>query len=455
MSILNKKWKRGLVLLVLLIVLILIGKKVFGFFETSFETCDLGELNGQCGWSGFNGLEVVSNTAYDGVKSVKGNGGQAKHFGTLGYSDYLAIRIKTDDTFVSENKQTILGFFKDSTPYQYFTLKGTNFYKTASTTAPNLLFENVSPNTWQTFYFEWNGNDYKFKVGLNEQSSDWFNGEVQWTNGLDGFWIQSSGCEGHIYYDYITEEQQIAEEPLIYGDSPESGTEITNLDTDIIIKYEGFDWDIYSGFTLVMKEHNSKISSKALIYQSDDLDENGSGQVPVSGRMFGIDVNSRWDLEAIAFGSQLDVEGGMFLTGLGYVDFYTENLVYPDYYLNFNVEGLAQLYPFSEPENWYLENVDRFSEPTEFFTAVIGLVSPIFQKVGEFGTRTQIIFSTADAYQRGYALGEVFPKIKGYTEKISEFFGGFPIVSFFIAIILIMSAIFIIRLIMKFIPFFG
>lgn len=241
----------------------------------------------------------------------------------------------------------------------------------------------------------------------------------------------------------------------IWGIDPATGTEITDLNTEIEIGYEGFDWEIYEGFMVNFRDNKLGVVVNSIQFLADDLDPSGTGEKIINLQDFNFDSNGIWDLTGFGFGTHLDIEGGMFITTRGWIDFWTDDLIDPPYYLTINVEGLPDPYVFTEPEDWYSTNVERFDTPTTLFTSFVGLLSPIFEKVGDFGIRAQAMFDQNEAYDRGYSLGEIFPLLNGYIQKIDQFFGGFPLVSFFKYLILVMLAIFIIRVVMKFIPFFG
>lgn len=247
----------------------------------------------------------------------------------------------------------------------------------------------------------------------------------------------------------------LSQEVYIEGFSPASTTEITDLDQNITIKYYNFDWEIYNGFIVSFIDDKLGVVAESQQFLADDLSPTGSGQVVVNLQDFNIDTNGKWYLTALGFGTELDIQGGMFLTTRGYVDFWTDELVDPEYYLLINIEGFASPYTFTDPEDWYGVNVDRFDTPTDFFYDFVGLLTPIFEKISDFNLRSQSFFDKLESYDRGYALGEIFPLATGYVKKIESFFGGFPLIQFFIYAILTIIAIFIIRMTIKFIPFIG
>jgi hypothetical protein len=246
--------------------------------------------------------------------------------------------------------------------------------------------------------------------------------------------------------------------PMLFGISPLTGIEITDLTATFEFGYSSFDFDTssgYAGFVVNFKDNKIGANANSIQYLKNNLDPSGSGTKIITLSDFGFDSNGIWKFTGLGFGTHLDIEGGMFLTGRGYVDFWTDDLATPDYTLLINVPTLPTPYSFSEPTAWYETHQSRFATPTAFFADFVNLISPIFENVGEFGVRAQEFFNKTEAYDRGYALGAVFPIIGGYIQKIDLFFGGFPLASFLIYLILVMAGIFIIRVVMKFIPFFG
>lgn len=112
-------------------------------------------------------------------------------------------------------------------------------------------------------------------------------------------------------------------------------------------------------------------------------------------------------------------------------------------------------YNFSNPEDWYSTHTSRYATSTAFFSDFIGIMAPVFERVTGFAVGIKDIFNTDEAYETGYKFGAVLPAINGYIDRIDDFFGGFPLGTIFKWSIFVLVAIFIIRLIFKFIPFFG
>lgn len=241
-------------------------------------------------------------------------------------------------------------------------------------------------------------------------------------------------------------------EPQIIATSPTSGSTITSTSTNLIFNYLNLDWDTYDGFIINFKDSKG-VRATSKLFEEADLDPSGSGSETLPLSDFDIDQNGNWYLTGYAYGTTGQF-GGNPPVLYGTIDIYSDELVLDNYYLNFNVEGLSEPYTFASSTDWYSEKVDRFASPTAMFSAFVGLLAPIFEKVADFGTRVQGMLNQTEAYDRGFSLGEVFPILNGYVAKIDGFFGSFPLASFLKYACLIMLAIFIVRAVLHFIPFF-
>ena len=457
--------------LILGIVGLLLAGSVFAYtnylFIDWFNEYDIGPLRDQGGWSHYGyGWEVQDDYVFEGAKAIKceiTTGESCSGEKTVNQSDTgkmtAMVYIEDQET----NKQGMrIELYQGGTKKLDFSIQevegemrvyGETFdfaYIQIGTITTfgawfpvEIEWANGSPDSWR---FRWEDNDW----------TEWYEGRT-WSYldkvGLSGT-MAGSPARGIVFIDTI--DKEIVElEMIIQGLLPESGTEITDLDQNLIVKYQGFDWEIYSGFVVNFRDDKIGGLGNSQGFIADDLNPAGTGQVEVNLQDFEFDTNGQWHLTGSGFGTHLDIEGGMFLTTRGYIDFWTEELVSPSYYLTINVEALPTPYTFTDPDDWYSTSVLRFDTPTGFFTSFVGLMTPVFEKVGEFGIRTQTMFDQKEAYDKGYALGEIFPLINGYIEKIDLFFGGFPLASFLKYLILVMSAIFIVRTVMKFIPFLG
>jgi hypothetical protein len=428
------------------------------FLTDDFETYDYGTLAGQHDWIVSTTANVVSEETYTGSHAAYVVGGS---------SNILYKNATSED-------EGILSFWfypKDNNDWGFrgdSSIDGQwQFYTKVSNCAANYcdfsyfdggwqFYNTIHTLTWHFVSIRWHivGSDFKWTFKLD--TGDWqdeMNTQYQAAKYIDRIRFERSA--GEFYFDDIGGEITPSFEPRIIGLLPASATEITSPETTLTIKYQNFDWNTYDGFIVNFKDNKIGAVAQSQQFLAEDLNPSGTGQVEINLQNFEIDTNGAWYLTGLAFGTHLDIEAGMYLTTRGYIDFWSDELVETPYYLLINISELPAPYTFTEPNDWYSANSERFATATPFFTSFVGLLSPIFEKVGDFGTRVQNMFDQKEAYDKGFALGEVFPLINGYVQKIDLFFGGFPLVAFFKYLILIMLAIFIVRAVMKFIPFFG
>jgi len=417
-----------------------------------FEAYDLGNLTGQGDWvelpGGYDPLQVNTDDAQSGSKSIKGT---SDWTGNIRTESGVANGIQSFWFYIlpPPNHGLAFGFWENTT--RKFYLSGLAGADVRIMLDGSKEICEVIAEEWINLQIEWDAPTNK--VRFNCDLAGW--GEWENVTSFDYIEKFSIAFAKESFVDNLTGEYIPQME--IVGISPGTGTEITDFETNLTIEYRNFDWEIYSGFIVNFKDDKIDSLANSVLFEVDDdeLDPSGTGQKTISLNTFGIDTNGKWNLTGLGFGTKLDIEGGMYLTTRGYIDFWTNELVKEPYYLIINVSGLPEFYTFTDAPDWYSTNVDRFVTPTVFFTSVVGLMSPLFEKISEFGRRTLMLFDTNESYDRGFALGEIFPLINGYIEKIDLFFGGFPLGSFFKYLILLMFAGFIIRTILKFIPLFG
>jgi hypothetical protein len=242
--------------------------------------------------------------------------------------------------------------------------------------------------------------------------------------------------------------------PHITISSPASGSTITATSDTLSVNYYDIDPTIYKGILLNFRDEKLHASTKSYDYKLATGDT-GNGSFSVNTSEFGFDTNGHWDLHGLAYGVSLDIQGGAFLTTRGYTDVYSNELVDPAYYLIFNVAGYQTPFTFDDWTTWYGTNVSDYATPEPIATTLAGYLQPYFEKVGGFGSQASLYFNLNEAYDRGFGLGEIFPAMDGYVKKIDMFFGGFPLFTFFKYIIYTLIGIFVIRTILKFIPFIG
>jgi hypothetical protein len=242
--------------------------------------------------------------------------------------------------------------------------------------------------------------------------------------------------------------------PHIVISSPASGSTITATNDILSVNYYDIDPTLYKGILLNFRDDKLHASTKSYDYKLATGDT-GNGSFSVNTSEFDFDTNGHWDLHGLAYGVSLDIQGGAFLTTRGYVDVFSNELVDPAYYLIFNVAGYQTPFTFDDWATWYGTNVSDYATPEPIATTLAGYLRPYFEKVGGFGSQASLYFNLNEAYDRGFGLGEIFPAVDGYIKKIDMFFGGFPLFTFFKYIIYTLIGIFVIRTILKFIPFIG
>lgn len=220
--------------------------------------------------------------------------------------------------------------------------------------------------------------------------------------------------------------------------APVNGSTITTFATNLEVSWTGIDSDYWTNLKIAFNDYQIGETSK--IYDKELDADSGSFSIPLA--TFEITKNGLWTLSAIV---ENETE----------INFDIAN---PTYALTFDVEGLATPYAFTGWEDWYDANVENYEAPTEWATAMVGFLEPIFEKIGEFGNRITSYLNISNAYEKGFQIGGVFPVVIAYISKIDLFFGGFPIVQFFQWAILIMIGLFAVKVILKllsFIPLFG
>lgn len=468
----NFKALYGVVLGVLILLGVLIPLFVFGngdFIIDDFESYNLGDLVGQGDWTGNAGyFNVTTALPFAGEKSIKsawsiqGFKGVTKTPVEGKATGVISVAVYVENCYDAEHDTCVmLNLYGDGIPLgaSVLTAQGGNPLSFGSTRYNEdfiLVTPNITKLAWHLIQIDFNALAWTYRMKID--SNDWSDyidlghpEEKDFINEIDAFKVTAYWSK--YYFDEIGGEY--IPELGIEGLAPDSGTEITDFDDTLTIKYSNFDWDIYDGFIVNFKDDYLDFLANSVLFEADDLDASGTGEEIISLEDFGIDSNGKWNLTALGFGSELDIQGGLFLTSRGYINFWTGELVKEPYHLIINVEGLPEIYTFSDADEWYSANVERYASSTALFTSFVGLTSEMFQKVGEFANRSSNLFDKNESYERGYALGEIFPLINGYISKIDIFFGGFPLASTFKYLILLMFAGFIIKTVFKFIPLFG
>ncbi|GAH93161.1 unnamed protein product, partial [marine sediment metagenome] len=289
-----------------------------------------------------------------------------------------------------------------------------------------------------------------FKVG-------WSAPGIEYTESEDCYWWNTTNSDatleyiifttkGTFYFDEFGKEKGAGK---VWGISPDSATEITNLGDNFTFGWQDLDdWDTLS---VVFQNRASGIFSNAKEYQVETI--GASGEKTLSFENFNFDRNGKFYFYAVATRTVLEVIEGMFLTGK-YSYEWSDDLVDPDYWIAINIEGYTPIFEMSDFEEWYAVK-SKFAEPTDMFFAIAGFFQPTFNKIGEFGNRIKDYFDLDEVYSQGYEIGKYIAYFTYFVDQISLFLGGFPILKWVFVVILLLTGIFIFRLVLKFIPFLG
>jgi hypothetical protein len=280
------------------------------------------------------------------------------------------------------------------------------------------------------------------------------------------FWIETPHIAGRVYFIVYTNQdlsfinsqstlytylnslnQNATTSPQVYGIDPVSGSEVSDLFTNLKIGYKNLNFDEIDGLIISFVNDAGINSELNAVLDKTILDPSGSGITNISLKSFEFQTKEKWNLQAFGFKTRGDIIKQNWIA--------TDNLVLDPYFLNITDPTLKTPFTFTDPADWYALNVTRYASSTAFFSSFVGLISPVFETVGNFAVGIKDIFNTDQAYQTGYTFGAVLPLINGYIDRIDSFFGGFPLGTIFKYCIYVLIAMFIIRLIFKFIPFFG
>ncbi|GAI58762.1 unnamed protein product, partial [marine sediment metagenome] len=193
------------------------------------------------------------------------------------------------------------------------------------------------------------------------------------------------------------------------------------------------------------------IFSDSIEYQIDEIGISGSKTLLF--QQFNFDRNGKFYFHAVATRHGIEFIEGMYITGR-YSYLWSGDLVDPEHWFAINIEGFTPIFGMSDFEEWYAVE-SKFAEPTDMFFAIAGFFQPTFNKIGEFGNRIKNYFDLDKVYSQGYEMGKAIPYFTYFVGQIGLFLGGFPVLKWVFIIILLLTGIFIFRLILKFIPFLG
>ena len=319
------------------------------------------------------------------------------------------------------------------------------------------IFEGI-PTLWKKLEVQWDTSVSTSTRAMRYRfdSTSWNNWEdvLEWDCDGVSYITITDGQAGQsddfgIYYDSFS---QYGITPLrVWASEPESGTEITNFMTDFTFNWTGLDSSIYSDMSLLVSFKNTLgIHSKSLKF--NNLSYSGSTTTKLTN--FEIDRNGDWYFHAVSWEWHYEIIEGLYLTPTGYIEEITDDLTDGTYYLDVNVEALEELFVMPNFEDWYDEKTDG-ATPTQLFISIASFLQPIFEPIGEFGTKISSFLNLAYSYTQGNNLGAKIPLVVNYITVIEFLFGGFPIIKIFIVFLLIFSGMFIFKFLMRFIPFLG
>jgi hypothetical protein len=420
----------------------------------NFDSYNLGTINGQNGWATAGApTQVVNTQSQTAPQSIYGVGVDcSKTFSGWNAEDYISFYFYMA---TGTNAKQMFLFDDAGSAHNLILLR---VYCAGSGDCSLQHDQNndgswtdiktaIPRNTWHNLIVHYSKTTSTFNVKYDTDA---------YTTDNFPFFNNNLIAKIHLLnnYSYVDTITSSVPPAYITISSPTSGTEITATSDTLSVNYYGVDPDLYNGILLNFRDDKLHASTNSYNYELATSDT-GTGNFNVSLSEFGFDTNGHWDLHASAYGYSLQIQDGLFLTTRGYIDTLTGELVNPPFHLIFNVSGLAEPFVFDDWDTWYGTNVSDYASPTTFATTITGYLQPYFEKVGGFGAQASLYFNEAEAYDRGYGLGEIIPIILQYNSKIDMFFGGFPIFTFFRYLLYTMIAMFIVRTILKFIPFIG
>lgn len=421
------------------------GFSVFGAtsFTDDFEDYPLGALAGNDSWTG--GGSVVDTVVQAGIHAITVSQGTygKKTLDATTTDGYLSFYFRAS----SNQSYTIFRLYNGGTSL-YPIIRAEYNYAFASTSIfyyDGVAYTELSSlvlNTWYQIEVKWRkdlmlGSQMRFQIDKSGWTA-WVSSDMT-ASGLDSFGFAGSYITTPNYSDTLS-----AEEPLgefrIWGISPASSTEITATSTEFTFGYEGFATSTWNGILVNFCEETTGICAEEKKYPKSEL-SGTSGQKTLSFENFNFDANGHWNLIGDAY-------FGMFSSNWEWVEGYTGNVVSPDYYVMINFEGLPEIFQVEVPETWYTEHTD-YATSTAFFSSISGILTPLFSKIGEFGSRISGFFDQNEAFSRGNNIGAILPTFKLYIAQFSFLFGGFPIIETFILAMVVMVGFFLFKLIFR------
>jgi len=443
----------GLFLSIVVLTIPLVCSAYTTFFTEGFETYNLGALNGQQSWVSTyaqigNNLSPYFYPIKEGEKSMFGyaNSTTYKNFdnnseGILSIWFYLPVENFDASTIILKrsNGDYVAGlWFYDCIIWPEG--EEQSYCKVKDTFGEEYLFD-VDRGVWQNIQLRWK--DSKWQYNLN--GAGW-SGERNFEN-TDFDYVNQFSIYGPFYFDDFSGEY-VPPTERVFGVSPASETEITNLADTFIFGWEELDdWDTLS---VLFQNENTGIFTEA---EELLITTSPSGQESFYFSDFNFDRNGKYNFYAVATRTVLEVLEGMYLTGR-YSYEWSDDLVSPEFWYTINIGGFTPIFEMTDFSTWY-GSVSKFATPTDMFVSIAGFFEPTFNKIGEFGNRIKDYFNLSEVYSQGYEIGKTIPYFSYFVGQISLFLGGFPILKWVFVVILLLVGIFIFRLVLKFIPGLG
>jgi hypothetical protein len=414
----------------------------FGYNSNDLQIQDVVVISGQA-----LGFSTATAFPYDG-------GAIAKDTKTADISGSLSYKIKSTSTGTYDLGSVSIGvgngayatgtalFTQIAILKLDFSNNDVRYYDLSHN--PITIKSGIAINTWYNLQIEWDTFTTKCRYQVDVEGwtswTDCFNNEAF---GGDILLDVSRMGTGSVYIDTAG----VPPEPefRIWGINPASSTEITATSTNFTFGYEGFATTTegfigWNGILVNFCEEITGICAEEKKYTKAEL-VGTSGQKTLSFDNFNFDANGHWNLIGDAY-------FGMFSSDWEWSEGYTGDVVSPDYYVMINFEGLPDIFQVEVPATWYSEHTE-YATSTAFFSSVSNILSPLFSKIGEFGSRITGFFDQAEAYSRGKNIGAILPTFKLYIAQFSFLFGGFPIIETFILAMVVMVGFFLFKLVFR------
>lgn len=430
-------------------------------FLDNFDSYGVGDLTGQNNWIACPGfpysVKVSTMNSQSSPNSARiynpsGNACSKNETTITDIPNGFQFYFYATDPNIDSGEQIVVRFFNpvgDPIVYLYCQSGVDLCYYKFNLSGAGTDYVEIDADVWHKLEISWAvgvGGFTKIRAKLND--GDWEQWYQMAVNTTPQFlrlqnWF---GESGKWFVDDIT---KIYVPEKVWAISPASETEITSLTATFEFGWEGL--DDYDSLSIVFHNRPTGIFSEAKVYEIETIGTSGS--IELSFENFNFDRNGKFYFYAIASKYVPTVIDDMYLTG-GYSYEWSGDLVDPEHWFTINISGITPVFEMSDFETWYSAEA-KFATPTALFVSITGFFEPIFNKIGEFGSRIVDYFNVNEAYSQGYEIGKAIPFFAFFVGETSLFLGGFPILKWLFIVMLLLVGIFIFRLILKFIPGLG